>query len=166
MKRVLLVVFMGLTLLFTQSSYLKAQESVIEDGKTVKFDYTLTVEGQMVDTSADRGPLEYKHGAKMIVTGLEKELVGLKPGDKKVVTVTPEEGYGAVDPNAVVEFPKSKLALDEEVRVGMVLTLPTESGRQYSGVVIEVKEETFVINFNHPLAGRELVFDVEIVEVQ
>lgn len=165
MKKLWVVALMGLSLCLCVSP-LKAEDAVIEEGKSVKFDYTLKVEEQLVDKSEGRGPLEYVHGKNMIVKGLEKELVGLKVGDKKVVTVTPEEGYGAVDPNAIVEFPKEKLAIDQEVKVGMVLTLPTESGKKYSGVVIEVKEETFVINFNHPLAGRELVFDVEIVEVK
>ena len=79
---------------------------MIKEGSKAKFDYTLTVDGKVADTSAGRGPLEYTHGAGMIIPGLEKELLGMKVGDKKTVTVKPEEGYGLVLQEALSAYRK------------------------------------------------------------
>ncbi len=83
---------------------------MIKEGSKAKFDYTLTVEGKVADTSAGRGPLEYTHGAGMIIPGLEKELLGMKVGDKKTVTVKPEEGYGPVLQEAIKRVPKEAIS--------------------------------------------------------
>lgn len=83
---------------------------MIKEGSKVKFDYTLTVDGKVADTSAGRGPLEYTHGAGHIIPGLEEELTGMKVGDKKTVKVAPEKGYGKVLPEASAAYRKKPLA--------------------------------------------------------
>lgn len=143
-----------------------AQTMTIEEGKKVSMNYTLTVNGEVVDSSKDAAPLEFVQGQGMIIPGLEKQLVGLKAGDQKTVTVAPEEAYGSLDPNALVEVPKANLPPDQEPQVGMVLQTITQDGNPVMGVVSEIKEQSIVVDFNHPLAGQTLNFDIDIVSVE
>lgn len=141
---------------------------MISEGKQVKFHYTLTVEGQVADTSDGKDPLMYVHGQQAIIPGLEAELEGMKVGDKKTVIVASENAYGPIDPQAVVELPRENMdeaEKDVEPQVGMVIQLQSPDGQNLAGIVEEVKEEVLVVNFNHPLAGKELSFDVEIIEI-
>ncbi len=137
---------------------------MIKEGSKAKFDYTLTVEGKVADTSAGRGPLEYTHGAGMIIPGLEKELLGMKVGDKKTVTVKPEEGYGPVLQEAIKRVPKEAISNANELKVGDMVGA-SNGGHTFRAVVKEIGEKEITLDFNHPLAGKELVFDVEIKEI-
>ena len=137
---------------------------MIKEGSKAKFDYTLTVEGKVADTSAVRGPLEYTHGAGMIIPGLEKELLGMKVGDKKTVTVKPEEGYGPVLQEAIKRVPKEAISNANELKVGDMVGA-SNGGHTFRAVVKEIGEKEITLDFNHPLAGKELVFDVEIKEI-
>ena len=144
----------------------QTQAQMVEDGKKVKFDYTLKVEGEVVETSEGKEPLEYIQGSGQIIPGLAKGLEGLKVGDKKTVIVTPEEAYGEVDEAAIRELPKSSFPEGFEAKEGMVLELKSPEGQIIPGIVWEIKEEGIVLNFNHPLAGKTLEFDVTIVGVE
>lgn len=137
---------------------------MIKEGSKAKFDYTLTVNGKVADTSAGRGPLEYTHGAGMIIPGLEKELLGMKVGDKKTVTVKPEEGYGLVLQEAIKRVPKEAISNANELKVGDMVGA-SNGGHTFRAVVKEIGEKEITLDFNHPLAGKELVFDVEIKEI-
>ena len=137
---------------------------MIKEGSKAKFDYTLTVDGKVADTSAGRGPLEYTHGAGMIIPGLEKELLGMKVGDKKTVTVKPEEGYGLVLQEAIKRVPKEAISSANELKVGDMVGA-SNGGHTFRAVVKEIGEKEITLDFNHPLAGKELVFDVEIKEI-
>lgn len=137
----------------------------VSDGNTVKFHYSLTVDGEMIDSSSGKEPLEYVHGKKMIIPGLESALDGLNVGDKKSVTIAAEDGYGAVDPNAVVEVPKDGFANSAEAQEGMVVQVPTPDGKTMTGTVQQIKDEILILNFNHPLAGKALNFEIEIIEI-
>ncbi len=139
---------------------------MIQEGKKVKFDYVLTVKGEVYDSTKDKEPMEYVHGKQMIIPGLEREMEGLEEGAQKDIIVGPEDAYGPVNPKAIVEMPKSALKGDQEPRAGMALLLQTQAGQKLQGVIQEVKDESIVVNFNHPLAGRELKFHVTIVEVK
>ena len=137
---------------------------MIKEGSKVKFDYTLTVDGKITDTSAGRGPLEYTHGAGHIIKGLEKELTGMKVGDKKSVKVSPEEGYGIANPEAVRRVPKTAVGGAENLKVGDMVGA-SSGGHTFRAVVKEITDTEVVLDFNHPLAGKELHFDVEIKEI-
>ena len=137
---------------------------MIKEGSKAKFDYTLTVDGKVADTSAGRGPLEYTHGAGMIIPGLEKELLGMKVGDKKTVTVKPEDGYGLVLQEAIKRVPKEAISNANELKVGDMVGA-SNGGHTFRAVVKEIGEKEITLDFNHPLAGKELVFDVEIKEI-
>jgi len=140
------------------------ENAMIKQGSKVKFDYTLTVEGKVTDTSSGRGPLEYTHGAGHIIPGLEKELAGMKVGDKKTVTVQPEEGYGKVLEQAIRRVPKTAVAGADKLKVGDMVGA-SNAGHTFRAIVKEITDTEVVLDFNHPLAGKELVFDVEIKEI-
>jgi FKBP-type peptidyl-prolyl cis-trans isomerase 2 len=134
---------------------------MIANGKKVKFNYVLKVGGQIMDQSKE-SPLEYVHGQGGIIPGLQDGMLGMKQGEKKVICVQPERAYGLVQPEAFVEIPKDRLP---EARVGMPVGAKSPEGQNYQGYVAEIRPETILIDFNHPLAGKELEFDVEVVSI-
>jgi len=138
----------------------------IHEGSKVAFDYTLTVGGAVIDSSKDRGPLEYIHGQKQIIPGLSRQLEGLKAGDTKVVTVAAKEAYGEINPKAFKEFPKASLPQNLDPKKGLALQMQASNGQTFPGVITEVKEDAVVVDLNHPLAGKDLTFDVKIVSVE
>ncbi|MCB0328053.1 MAG: FKBP-type peptidyl-prolyl cis-trans isomerase [Bdellovibrionales bacterium] len=137
----------------------------ITEGSVVSFEYTLTDDaGNTIDTNVGGNPLEYTHGSGQIVIGLEKELEGLNKGDSKKVTVSPEEGYGVVEPKAFIDVPKEKVPTEAH-NVGNAIQAVGQDGQPIMAVVSEVKEDAITLDFNHPLAGKNLHFDVKIIDV-
>lgn len=175
---VLLVVLMSLAVMCVHSPVAlwaeeKAAESkaakevqVVEDGKTVKVHYTLTVEGKDVDSSRQREPLEVTVGAHSVIPGFENALKGMKVGEKKSFQVAPAEGYGQEDARSMIEIPKSQLPPDLKPEVGMTLYTKGQDGQPIPARIAEVKQETVIMNFNHPLAGKTLNFDIEVIEIK
>jgi FKBP-type peptidyl-prolyl cis-trans isomerase 2 len=175
MRRVnvtLLVLFFGFIAVATIAVPARAAEkptkgtAVVAEGKTVKVSYTLTVDGKVMDSSKGHPPLEFKEGAHQVIPGFEKAVIGMKVGQKKSFTVTPEEGYGRVNPKAVQEVPKKQLPADVTPKAGMILFAQAKDGRRIPVKIKEVKKDTVVIDFNHPLAGKTLNFDVQVVEIK
>lgn len=158
----------GVMLVMTVSVYAAKGDKVIEKGRTVTFDYTLTVDGQIVDSSQREGrqPLQYTHGEGKIIPGLSRQLEGLQVGDEKNIVIAPEEAYGAVDPRAFKEVSKSQLPQNTPLTVGTQLQAKSEEGQILIVTVSELKKESVILNFNHPLAGKELHFKVKILAVQ
>lgn len=139
--------------------------AIIATGSDVSFDYTLTDEsGAVIDSSKGKQPMHYVHGQGQIIPGLEKELAGMAVGAEKKVTVKPEEGYGPVDPRAFREVPKDKLPADA-LKVGTMLMAQGPTG-QVPVRVHEIKEQTVIMDFNHPLAGKTLLFDIKVTEIK
>ncbi len=135
----------------------------VQANDVVTIEYTLRVEGEIVDSSAEHGPLAYLHGHGQLIPGLEKELEGMAVGESKEVTVAPEEGYGHEDPQAFITLPKSEFPPTIALEPGTQLQLSDQSGQVYNAVIHEVKEDSVVLNFNHPLAGKTLHFTVKVV---
>ncbi len=148
------------------AAMVEAKNVIIEKGKQISLDYTLTIEGKVIDSSEDRTPLKYTQGKGEIIPGLEKELEGLKVGDEKTVVVPPEEAYGLSDPNAFQEVPRSSLPPEIKPQAGMNIQAKDATGNVFPVEITEVKEDTVVINFNHPLAGKTLKFDIKIVSIE
>ncbi len=148
------------------SSVVLAEEVVITKGKNVKLEYTLNVDNEMIETTKGKEPLVYDHGQGMLIVGLEKQLEGMKVGEEKKVVVSPEEGYGVVDPKLVREFEKSKFPADMVPVKGMVLEMQDPQGQPYPATISEVKDAVVMLDFNHPLAGKTLTFDVKVVSVE
>jgi FKBP-type peptidyl-prolyl cis-trans isomerase SlyD len=138
----------------------------VSEGKLVRVHYTLTVEGKVLDSSKDKDPLEFQVGSRRVIPGFEKALMGMGEGEKKTFRIGPEEGYGLEDPGGVKEVARSALPPDIELKEGMVLYARGDDGQNYPVRVAEVKKDTVVLDFNHPLAGKTLNFDVEIVEIK
>lgn len=137
---------------------------MIKEGSKAKFDYTLTVDGKVADTSAGRGPLEYTHGAGQIIPGLEEELLGMNVGDKKTVQIKAEKAYGPVLEEAIRRVPKEAIGSADQLKVGDMVGASNE-GHTFRAVVKEITDKEVVLDFNHPLAGKDLTFDVEIKEI-
>jgi FKBP-type peptidyl-prolyl cis-trans isomerase SlyD len=141
-------------------------DRVVKDGMMVSVEYTLkSPEGKVIETSKGKEPLKYIHGRRMMIPGLEKELTGMKVGSEKHVTVKPEDGYGKIDPKAVQEVPKDKIPANA-LKVGAVLAARSPEGMVIPMTVREIKEKTVVMDLNHPMAGKTLVFDVKVVDIQ
>lgn len=134
--------------------------------KVVHLDYVLTVDGEIADSTAGSDPLPYLHGHHNLIQGLEDELEGMKAGEGKTVVVSPENGYGLVDENAYMDMERSKFPEDFDFSIGKPLRLNTGDGRIVSAVIKEVKDEAIVLDFNHPLAGKTLNFEVSISEIR
>jgi FKBP-type peptidyl-prolyl cis-trans isomerase 2 len=142
------------------------EANVIKDGSVVSLQYTLSGEdGKPIESNKGKEPIKYTQGSHQIVPGLEKELAGMKVGEEKRVKVTPEEGYGPVDPKGFQEFPKDKIP-SEGLKVGAILMAAGPRGQQVPVRVHEIKEKTVILDLNHPMAGKTLVFDVKVLDVQ
>ncbi len=137
----------------------------ISSGALVSIHYTLTDEdGEVIDSSRDREPLQYEHGSGNIIPGLEQALEGHTSGDDVQVTVEPEDGYGQRNEDMIQTVPRDAFANVESVEPGMQFRVETEKGPMVLQVK-EVEEESVVVDFNHPLAGERLHFDVNVTDV-
>jgi len=140
--------------------------SQVKDGAQVSLEYTLTLENKtVVESNIGKEPMAYRQGAHEIVPGLERALDGLVKGDKKHVVVKPADGYGEWDAKAVQEVKKSVIP-EAARKVGAQLEAKSPDGDSLFPRVTEVKDETVVLDFNHPLAGKTLIFDVTILDVK
>lgn len=137
----------------------------IAEHMAVRMEYTLTADGQPVDASPEGEPFRYTHGLGQIIPGLERQLAGLHVGDAKEITVSPEEGYGLVDPEAVVELPREQLPPTIAPEAGMMLSGVDPEGRPFRARIKELRDTTVTLDLNHPLAGKTLLFNVKIVDI-
>jgi FKBP-type peptidyl-prolyl cis-trans isomerase 2 len=139
---------------------------VVKDGSVVSLQYTLTGEdGKQIESNKGKDPLKFTQGSHQIIPGLEKSLAGMKVGDEKHVKVAAKDAYGEVDPRAIQEVPKDKIP-PNGLKIGAVLMASGPQGQPIPVTVKEVKEKTVVIDLNHPMAGKNLVFDVKVLDVQ
>jgi FKBP-type peptidyl-prolyl cis-trans isomerase SlyD len=123
-----------------------------------------TADGTEVDSTADRGPMEYLHGHRNIIPGLEKELEGREVGDSVEVTIGPEEGYGEHDSERIVEVSREQLGFEPEV--GAVVSAKLPDGREQHLLIAEIEGEKVTLDGNHPLAGQTLRFEVSIASIR
>lgn len=138
----------------------------VKSGDKVKVHYhgKLT-NGETFDSSEGREPLEFEVGSGMVIKGFDEGVTGMNVGDKKTLNIPFDEAYGPRQPDMIVEFPKEKFPQDMELELGMQLMMNNGSGQQFPVVVTQIKEEIVVLDANHPLAGQDLVFDIELVEI-
>jgi FKBP-type peptidyl-prolyl cis-trans isomerase SlyD len=157
---------MMLMIAFPAAGQEKATNVGIQDGLRVQLEYTLRDDaGAVLDTNKGRRPLTYTQGQKQIMPALEQALSGAKSGETKQVTLKPEEAYGRVDPAAEAEVPLAQVP-PEARAVGSELVARDRSGAQHPVRVKEIKEKTIVLDLNHPLAGKTLVFEVTVLQVE
>lgn len=151
------------TLFLTSSGVAQEEDSMVSAGSTVSLELTLTLEdGTVIESNVDRDPLTYVHGEGQILPALEEELAGMAVDESKSVALGPADAFGPVDPEAFQEVPLDNIP--EEARdVGTRL-----SAEGFDGPirVHEVREDTIVLDFNDPLAGQNVTFDVKVVAIE
>lgn len=139
---------------------------VAETGLVVKVHYTGKLKDNSIfDSSEGRDPLEFKLGAGNMIPGFEKAVLGMQIGEEKTVNIPSEEAYGAVNENMIIEVPHADFNIGRKAEVGMQVSLQTANGNPIPAVVKEVKAETVVIDANHSLAGKDLIFEIKLVEI-
>ena len=138
---------------------------MIVKGKHVKLDYILKVNGKILDTTIGKTPLEFVQGDGTMIPGLTAKLEGMHAGDAKTIIVAPKDAYGPVDPKAFIEAPTSILPKGTKAQQGLMIDVEGKDGRIYHAMIWEVRGDNILLNFNHPLAGQKLRFDVKILEV-
>ena len=140
--------------------------SKVKDGDTVKVHYTGTLEdGAVFDTSEEREPLEFTLGQGQLIPGFEKAVIGMNEGDKTTVDIPSEEAYGEAREDLVITVPKDQLPEDVEPQVGMQLQVNQPEGQPIPVRITEVGDSELTLDANHPLAGQDLTFKIELVEV-
>lgn len=140
--------------------------SKAKDGDTVKVHYTGKLEnGEVFDTSQEREPLEFQLGEGQLIPGFEKAVIGMNPGDSTKVDIPSEEAYGEVREDLVINVPKDQLPDEVEPKIGMQLQVNQQNGQPIPVRITEIKDEELVLDANHPLAGKNLTFEIELLEV-
>ena len=138
----------------------------IQDGLVVSLTYRLVVEGEEIARTEDGEPMEYLHGAENIIPGLERALVGKSVGDRLSVTLPPDEAYGEYDEENVEELDREEVPQVDELEEGMVIEVEDEEGYTYLAFVREINNDRVVLDYNPPLAGKTLTYDVEVVGIR
>lgn len=144
----------------------------IEKNAVVALIYELTVDGQVADKCTDANPLQFIFGAGMLLPKFEENILDKQSGDKFAFTLTPEEGYGEVNPQMVIDFPKDAFRdqdgniLEDLIFIGNLIPLQSATGQVFQGKITEILEESVKIDLNHPMAGKTLNFAGEIVSVR
>jgi FKBP-type peptidyl-prolyl cis-trans isomerase SlyD len=141
-------------------------ENTVVSGQVVSMEYTLWVDGEVLDTSEGQGPLQFLAGQGNIIPGLENEMLGMKIGDEKEVTVAPADGYGEYDEEAYMEVPRKDFPADMELEEGLELSVSDDEGNSRYARIESVETDTIHLDFNHPLAGAELKFKVKVVALR
>lgn len=137
-----------------------------KEGDVVRVHYTgRLTDGTQFDSSVGREPLEFTVGAGQMIKGFDLGVQGMAVGEKKTIEIAPQDAYGERDDEAIIEFPASNIPEDMTLEPGMQLTLRNQFGQPIPVVVLEVKEEIVIMDANHMLAGKDLVFEVELVEI-
>jgi FKBP-type peptidyl-prolyl cis-trans isomerase SlyD len=142
-------------------------EKMVSENSVVTLDYTVTMDdGKVVDSSKGGDPLQYLHGHHMLIPGLEKALDGMKVGESRQVTVPPEEGYGQLVEDATEWVDRELFPAEVELLPGTVLHIQEGEDEIYPARIVEVESDRVLLDYNHPLAGKTLHFDVTIVDVR
>ncbi|HEY6505320.1 MAG TPA: peptidylprolyl isomerase [Chitinophagaceae bacterium] len=139
----------------------------VKKGDKVKVHYhgRLT-SGETFDKSEGREPLEFEVGSGMVIKGFDDGVTGMAIGEKKTINIPFDEAYGPKNPDMLIEMPKERFPKDMDIEVGMPLGMSDGQGQQFQVVITEIKETIVMLDANHPLAGQDLVFDLELVAIE
>jgi FKBP-type peptidyl-prolyl cis-trans isomerase SlyD len=140
--------------------------SQVADDLVVTLDYVLTVDGRTIDSSKETGPIRFLQGSGEIIPGLERQLDGLTLGVSHIVTVFAEEGYGEFEEERLVDVPREEFSESIPLELGVQLKMKDQDGNPLFARIYEIAEDFVKLDFNHPLAGKELQFDVTVVELR
>ncbi|MDR9500967.1 MAG: peptidylprolyl isomerase [Desulfurivibrionaceae bacterium] len=138
----------------------------IEAGNKISVHYTGTFEdGEVFDSSKESSPLSFEVGAGQMIQGFDQAVLGMNQGDCKKFTLTPEEAYGPRNEELLIDIPNANFPEDLKLEEGMMLQMTNQDGQPVPATVAEINEESVKMDVNHPMAGKTLIFDIEIVEV-
>lgn len=138
----------------------------VKEGDVVRVHYTgKLTNGEQFDSSEGREPLEFTVGGGQMIKGFDAAMPGMSVGDKKTINISADDAYGQKDEQAIIEFPKTNIPPDMKLEPGMQLQLRNENGQPFPVTVAEIKDDVVVLDANHMLAGKELVFDIELMEI-
>jgi peptidylprolyl isomerase len=137
-----------------------------KSGDTVKVDYTGTLEdGAVFDTSASRGPLQFMIGDGQIIPGFDQAVIGMNVGDKKTINIPSDQAYGPHLADKILEVNQDQIPKHLSLEVGQQVQVPQKDGSKIFFVVTDVSETSVTLDGNHPLAGKDLTFDIQLVEI-
>lgn len=142
-----------------------SKDSVQKD-VVVSMEYTLQVDGEEIDSSKGQDPLQFLVGYGNIISGLEREMLGMKVGESKDVVIQPADAYGEYDDEAFMNVPRTEFPKDMPVEEGLELSVRDDQGQSRYARIDAVDGDTVTLNFNHPLAGDELHFNVKVVDLR
>ncbi len=140
------------------------QEAKKGDKVKVHYHGKLT-NGETFDSSSGREPLEFEIGSGSVIKGFDEGVSGMKVGEKKTINIPVDEAYGERSEDMLIEFPKDRFPKDMEIKEGMQLMMSNGTGQNIPVIVTEVKDDAVILDANHPLAGEDLIFDIELVEI-
>jgi peptidylprolyl isomerase len=138
----------------------------VKDGDTVKIHYTGKLDdGTMFDTSADNDPLEFTVGKQEVIPGMESAVIGMEPGDEKTITIATDDAYGPYHEEMVLTVDRSEFPEDMAIEVDQQLSVELEDEQSIIVTVTEITDDNVTLDANHPLAGEDLTFDIQLVEI-
>ncbi len=139
----------------------------VKKGDTIKVHYKGTLnDGTLFDSSEGREPLQFIVGENMVIHGFDRGVLDMQIGDKKTLNIPSLEAYGEINPNMIIQVPKTEFPEElGELKVGMQLSMVDQMGNEIPVEIIELNEDTVTLDGNHPLAGKDLIFEVELVEI-
>jgi FKBP-type peptidyl-prolyl cis-trans isomerase SlyD len=140
--------------------------NIVKDNLVVTLDYKLIVEDEMLESTEDGEPIKFIQGIGQIIPGLENALYGLKIGDQKTVVIQPEDAYGEYDPESLQEANKEEFSEEVPLDVGTFLDLEDDEGDFLSAQIVAAEEDTVTLDFNHPLAGKTLTFEITLTDLR
>lgn len=139
----------------------------VADGMVVTFDFTLRLnEDEIADTTQGQMPLRFVVGQGQLLPGLEDAMIGMVAGEERKITLEPEDAYGDWDEDALEEIAISDLPEGADLEEGMPIEVTDSEGETYEASVYEVKDSTVILDYNHPLAGETLQFDVKVIDIR
>lgn len=138
----------------------------VKSGDKVKVHYHGKLRsGETFDSSQGREPLEFTVGSGQVIKGFDQGVMGMQVGDKRTVEIAVQDAYGVKQDEMIIEFPRNQFPPDMKPEAGMQLMMNNGAGQSFPVTVTEVKEESVILDANHPLAGQDLIFDIELVEI-
>ena len=138
----------------------------VQKDVVVSMEYTLHVDNEEIDSSKGQDPLQFLAGHGNIISGLESEMIGMKVGESKDVVIAPEDAYGEFDDQAYMDVSRKDFPTDMEIEEGSELTVRDDSGQSRYARIDAIDGDTVRLNFNHPLAGDELHFNVKVISLR
>lgn len=140
--------------------------SIAKSGDTVRVHYHGRLpSGETFDSSAERDPLEFQIGSGQVIAGFDNGVVGMTVGEKKTIEIPFGEAYGPRNESMIIDMPKERFPSDMQIELGMPLMMSDGQGQNLQVSVTSIQEDSVTLDANHPLAGKDLIFDLELVEI-